>query len=81
MERNNFDKAIKFTLLREGFISNDPNDMGGFTIFGISSRWYPKEVKELKRLIDEGKVEEAKKYAIEFYYKNYWLKAGCNKMP
>ena len=33
-----FNKVSKFTLLKEGFISNDPQDTGGLTIFGISSK-------------------------------------------
>jgi len=76
-----FDKAIKFTLLREGFISNEPHDPGKLTIFGISSRWYPKEVAHLKKLINKGKIEEAKKYAIDFFYKEFWLKSGCDSLP
>jgi len=76
-----FDKAVKFTLLREGLISNEPDDPGKLTIFGISSRYYPKEVEHLKKLINEGKIEEAKQYAIDFYYKEFWLKSGCDELP
>jgi len=76
-----FEKASKFTLLKEGFISNDPQDTGGLTIFGISSKWYPTEVAEMKRLINEGKTEEAKKIAIKIYYDEYWMKAKCYELP
>lgn len=72
-----FQKAVKFTLLREGFISNDPQDTGKLTIFGISSKWYPAEVEHLKKLINEGKIEEAKEYATDFFYKEFWIKSGC----
>ena len=78
---NDFDKAVKFTLLREGFISNDPQDTGKLTIFGISSKWYPAEVAHLKKLINKGKIKEAKQYAIDFYYKEFWLKSGCDELP
>ena len=78
---NDFEKAVKFTLLREGFISNDPQDTGKLTIFGISSKWYPAEVAHLKKLINKGKIKEAKQYAIDFYYKEFWLKSGCNELP
>jgi len=77
---NEFNKAVKFTLLREGFISNDPKDRGKYTIFGISSRWWPEEVKQLKKLIDERKVAEAKERAINFFYREYWIKANCHTM-
>ena len=82
MEINkDFERASKFTLLREGFISNDPEDTGKETIFGISSRFYPKVVQEMKKLINEGKTEEAKKIAIDIYYENYWVKADCDNLP
>lgn len=74
---NDFKKAVKFTLLREGFISNDPQDTGKLTIFGISSKWYPAEVAHLKKLINKGKIKEAKQYAIGFYYGEFWIKSGC----
>ena len=74
----NYSKAIKFTLLAEGIISDDPEDTGGLTIFGISSRWYPKLVKELHNLILEGKTKVARELAIEFYRTEYWIKAGCH---
>ena len=77
---NEFSKAVKFTLLVEGFISNDPQDTGKLTVFGISSKWWPEEVKQLKKLIDEGKIEEAKERAINFFYGEYWIKANCHTM-
>jgi len=76
----NFLRAINFTLKAEGIISDDPNDTGGLTVFGIASRWYPDLVKKLKALIDEGKVNEAKEIAIDFYRINYWIKMGCEKL-
>ena len=75
-----FNKAVKFTLLREGFISNDPQETGKLTIFGISSKWWPEEVKQLKILIDKGKIAEAKERAINFFYREYWIKADCHTM-
>jgi len=79
--KKDFDKTIKFVLLREGFISDEPHDPGKLTIFGISSRWYPAEVAHLKKLISEGKIDEAKQYAIDFFYKEFWLKTGCDSLP
>lgn len=76
-----FNKAIKFTLLQEGLISDEPHDPGKKTIFGISSRWYPKQVEYLQMLLDEGKIDEAKQYAIDFFYKEFWLKSGCDSLP
>jgi len=66
-----FEKAISFVLEHEGGYSNDPNDPGGETKFGISKRSYPE--------LDISKL--TLKQAKEIYYKNYWLKAGCNELP
>ena len=76
----NFKEALQFVLKWEGFISNDPNDPGGLTIWCISYRSYPKEVLEIERLINEVKKDEAFKIAEKIYYENYWLKAGCDKL-
>ena len=67
----NFDEAIKFVLKWEGGYSNDPNDPGGETKFGISKRSYPE--------LDISKL--TLKQAKEIYYQNYWLKAGCDELP
>ena len=68
---NDFDKAVKFTLKWEGGYSNDPNDPGGETKYGISKRSYPE--------LDISKL--TLKQAKEIYYQNYWLKAGCDGLP
>ena len=78
-----FDKALKFVLKWEGFISDDVRDSGGLTIWGISSKSYPKQVLEMKKIIDEERKDwkfEAFKIAEEIYYQNYWLKCGCQNM-
>jgi len=69
--KNDFDKAIKFVLKWEGGYSNDPNDPGGETNFGISKRSYPE--------LDISKL--TLKQAKEIYYQNYWLKCGCDNLP
>ena len=68
---NNFKEALQFTLKWEGGYSNDPNDPGGETNFGISKRSYPE--------LDISKLTI--KQAEDIYYQNYWLKAGCEKLP
>ncbi len=57
-----FDKAIKIVLTHEGGYSNDKNDPGGETNFGICKRNYPSiDIKSL-----------TKKEAIEIYRRDYW---------
>ena len=65
-----FEDALKFVLKWEGGYSNDPNDPGGETKFGISKKAYPYE--DIKNMT----LERAEK----IYYENYWLKAGCDKL-
>lgn len=59
--------AINRVLSHEGGYSNNPADPGGETKWGISKRSYPKvRIAELKR-----------NQAIAIYYRDFWLKAGC----
>lgn len=56
------DKAIEFVLKNEGLYSNDIDDAGGETKFGISKRSYPKlDIKNLS-------VHKAK----EIYKRDFW---------
>ncbi|PMQ02377.1 MAG: hypothetical protein CBR30_01675 [Dictyoglomus sp. NZ13-RE01] len=68
---DNFEKAISFTLKWEGTYSDDKDDPGGITKYGISQRSYP--TLDIKNLT----LEKAK----EIYRRNYWDKAGCEKLP
>mgnify|MGYP000931637104 CR=1 FL=1 len=70
--KETFEKALQFVLKWEGGYSNNPNDPGGLTIFGISQRSYPKEVAKMKELWKQGKKQEALNIAKEIYRKNYW---------
>ena len=70
MTTSDFDRAVVFVLRHEGVYVNDPRDPGGETKYGISKRAYPMlNIKDLS-------VEDAKL----IYEKDYWLKAGCNKL-
>ena len=68
---SNFKEALDFVLKWEGGYSNNLNDPGGETRFGISKRSYPE--------LDISKL--TLKQAEKIYYENYWLKAGCDKLP
>ena len=74
-----FKTALQFVLKWEGGYVNNENDKGGATNYGITQNTYNgwlssqglpyKDVRYITR-------EEVEK----IYYKNYWLKAGCEKM-
>lgn len=56
------DKAIEFVLKNEGLYSNDADDKGGETKFGISKRNYPNiDIKNLS-------IQKAK----EIYKRDFW---------
>jgi lysozyme family protein len=57
-----FNKAIKFVLANEGGFSNDPNDPGCATKFGISQRSYLDW--DIPNLTEED--------AIEIYRQDFW---------
>lgn len=63
--------CIKWTIDKEGGFVNHPQDKGGATKFGISSKAYPKE--DISALTMDR--------AVEIYFTDYWLKAECDKLP
>lgn len=67
----NFDEAFEFTVGHEGGYVNDPVDPGGETKYGISKKSYPMlNIKDLS-------IEDAKL----IYEKDYWMPAGCDRLP
>ena len=76
-----FEKALKFVLEKEGFISNDKDDPGKLTIWGISSKYNPTEVAEMKWLIDHGKQKEAFQICKKTYKEKYWDRLNCGILP
>lgn len=81
MINNDFEKAMEFVLKWEGGYSNDPNDPGGITIWGICQKYHPDAVMEMEKLIEKGQKEKAHNIAKEIYRKNYWEKANCEQLP
>jgi lysozyme family protein len=68
---NNFPKAISFVLAWEGGYSDDKNDPGGETKFGIPKRNHPDlDIKNLT-------VNQA----TQIYRDEYWFKCGCDDLP
>lgn len=54
----------------EGYISDDANDKGGFTKYGIAQKYHP-EVNVPKLTAVQAK---------EIYLKDYWIPSGCDDM-
>lgn len=77
-----FDTAVDFTLRQEGKLSNNPNDKGGLTKFGVTQeRWteYLKKVNvpALPKSVANITVDQA----IAFYYSEFWKLPGIDKLP
>lgn len=69
--RESFDSAFSFVIGSEGEYSNDPDDPGGETKYGISKRAYPHlDIKNLT-------LDDAK----SIYWQDYWDKADCDNLP
>jgi lysozyme family protein len=68
-----FPIALAFVLLKEGGakITDDPDDPGGLTKYGISQRAYPH--------LDIRNLSESQASAI--YRADYWTPAGCAQVP
>jgi lysozyme family protein len=66
-----FEDAFPLVVTLEGGYVNDPDDPGGETKFGISKAAYPHE--DIANLT----LDRAK----SIYATDYWMKAGCDKLP
>lgn len=73
-----FDKAYKFTSAREGGVANVKGDRGGYTAYGISSKYHPEFFEGVKDIHDE---EEMRPKVKDFYLKNYWNALRCDELP
>jgi lysozyme family protein len=70
---NAFERAWQFIQVVEGgaTITNDPDDRGGMTRYGISQAAYPFE--DIRNLTEDR--------AKHLYQRDYWAKAWCDKFP
>jgi len=68
--KEDFEEAINFVLEMEGDYTNDPNDPGGETKYGISKKSYPSlDIKNLTR-----------QDAIEIYRRDFWNSCRCDDL-
>ena len=68
--RSSYEKAFEIVVGLEGHISDDPRDPGGFTVWGLSSRYNAGVHREMT-------LDEAK----DMYLFKYWIPAGCDDAP
>lgn len=68
----NFDRAVAFTLEREGVLSNDKNDRGGITKFGIIAPTLRAYQAKTGKLAGRTVPTLTREEAIEIYRVLYW---------
>ncbi|MDD4924781.1 MAG: glycosyl hydrolase 108 family protein [Dehalococcoidales bacterium] len=75
--KENFDRAFDLLMRIEGVYSDDPDDRGGKTLYGITEKNFPNEFYEISQI----KTPEYRlAYAKDFYKKEFWDKAGCDDL-
>jgi len=67
-----FIRFIQASLINEGVLANDPDDIGGKTIFGIASKYWEEDFEVVMSYWKAGKYLEAIEYTIQFYHKNFY---------
>jgi len=74
-----FDQAFEYLIKNEGEkYTNDQNDSGGPTKFGVTHRAYENWVKQPVPISEIRNMD--RETAKEFYFDMYWKKLYCDKM-
>lgn len=68
--RESFDFAFETVIGLEGAPTNDPDDPGGLTVFGLSQRYNPQVTLDMT--VDMAKA---------IYLRKYWEPTGCDTAP
>lgn len=75
--RQSYRTALAFALQWEKWRSDVKGDSGGHTIWGVSTRWFPEDVKKMENMTQE----ESRAYVVDFYLREFWIRAGCDALP
>lgn len=77
-----FNDAVAFTLVKEGVLSDNANDAGGLTKYGIThTTWDAYRAASGDATLPKSVAQITKDHAIAVYYKNYWLAPKINALP
>ena len=82
----NFVAAVDKVLKHEGFFSDDPDDPGGATKYGVSLRWL-RTLGGLGDFDGDGDVDRddvwamTEAEAVRLYYERWWVQEGYNSIP
>lgn len=75
--KDNYDKAFLILCQLEGYSSNLKGDTGGRTIWGITEKWFPDDVKAMSGMNET----QSREYAKVFFIREFWSKLGCDALP
>lgn len=75
--QENFERAFSMLCEFEGYTSDLKGDTGGHTIWGISERWFPDDVKAMITMLPD----QSREYAKAFYLREFWSKLNCDALP
>lgn len=67
--------AFQQLVLLEGWETNDPNDLGGPTVLGISSKWWP---EWHEKVMEAPNVQAKVGIAKCFYWHKYWKRLNLD---
>lgn len=76
---DNFQQACEYTMQNEGGVSNNPDDEGGFTKFGITLPLLSTYLNRQATSIDMTNLTEFDARAI--YRKYFWESLYCDQLP
>lgn len=75
--RENYERAFNMLCQFEGYTSDIKGDAGGYTIWGITERWFPKDIDAMKSM----SPIKSREYAKLFYKREFWDPVGCDNHP
>lgn len=80
-----FASALRWIFRAEGYLSDDPDDRGGITKYGISLRWlrsHPDGDITGDGIVDADDIRAlTPDAAARFYHSGFWLAANCHQLP
>ena len=77
-----FNDAVQFTLVKEGVLSDNPNDKGGLTKYGITHTTWAAYLAANKGAKLPATVDKiTRDQAIDVYYTMYWKAPKIDALP